>query len=145
MGFNKKESEPFFLYNVADRFRFRIALLGWYTYGDLNPIWIIYSILRIAGSQTFVSVWPRNFTWRQRSESDLAQALAFCPTVPSRHLIQRWVITKGAVWYSPESNLTTSGRDLNRHRVFGNDIFEIITTFTRDFDFDTLRSLLWQC
>ena len=43
-------------------------------------------------------------TWRHKSGSNLAQVMACCLMAPSHNLNHRWIIIKGVLWHSSESN-----------------------------------------
>ena len=43
-------------------------------------------------------------TWRHKSRSNLAQVMACCLMAPSHNLNHRWIIIKGVLWHSSESN-----------------------------------------
>ena len=45
--------------------------------------------------------------WQHRSGSTLARAMAYC-LMASHYLNRCWLIIKGVVWHSPESNFTES-------------------------------------
>ena len=50
------------------------------------------------------SLWPTDAIWCQISRSTLAPVMTCCLTAPSHYLNQCWLIFKGALWHSPESN-----------------------------------------
>ena len=56
----------------------------------------------------FNSLWPSDTIswWWHRSESALAQAMAWCLMAPSHYLKQCWLLISQVLWHSHESNLT---------------------------------------
>ena len=54
------------------------------------------------------ALWTSDANWWQRSELTLAQVMACCLKAPSHYLNQCWLITKGVLWHSNESNFTRS-------------------------------------
>ena len=48
----------------------------------------------------FISLWPSDTIWWQRSGSTLAQAMACCLTAPSHYLSQCWLIINEVQWHS---------------------------------------------
>ena len=71
------------------------------------------------------SLWPSDAIWGQRSGSTLAQVMACCLMAPSHYLNQCWLITNGALWYSPYKNFTGSAWDISSWYEFENYDFEI--------------------
>ena len=61
------------------------------------------------------SLWSSDDIWWHRSESTLAEVMA-CSL--SAHLNQCWLIIKGFLWYSPESNFTRTAHEFNPLHVF---------------------------
>ena len=57
--------------------------------------------------------------------------MAWCLTAPSHYLNQCWLITKGALWHSPECNFARRTHELNPKNVFGEYIFRTTTTYPR--------------
>ena len=70
--------------------------------GDLAELSNFYNIW----IGTFKPLWPGNATWRQRSESTLAQAMACCLTAPSHYLNKWWLITNKVQIHSFDRNFT---------------------------------------
>ena len=54
------------------------------------------------------SLAPSDFIWQHRTLSTLVQVMACCLTAPSHNLNQCWLIIKGVLWHSPESNFTSA-------------------------------------
>ena len=56
------------------------------------------------------SLWPIDATWKYRTGSTLAQAIACCLTAPTHYLIQccDWLIIKTILLYSSEIHFTKS-------------------------------------
>ena len=65
---------------------------------------------------------------RHRSRSTLDQVMAWCLTAPSTCLYQCWLITKGVLWGSPESNFPRNFHENNPKYVFGDYTFKMTTT-----------------
>ena len=62
-----------------------------------------------SGHYPLINSWnPRYVIERHRSRSTLAQIMACCQMAPSHYLNQCWLIIKGVLWHSPESNFTVS-------------------------------------
>ena len=57
-------------------------------------------------SVSFNSLWPSDAKWWHRSGWTLVQVMACCLMAPSNYLNQCWLIIKGILWHSSESNLT---------------------------------------
>ena len=51
--------------------------------------------------------------------SILDQVMICCLTAPSHYLKQCWLVIRGVMWYSPESNFTRSAHALNLYHVWG--------------------------
>ena len=64
------------------------------------------------------ALWTSDANWWQRSELTLAQVMACCLKSPSHYLNQCWLITKGVLWHSNESNFTRSAHVLDLYLVF---------------------------
>ena len=69
--------------------------------------------------------------WGHMAWSRLVQLMACCLTAPSHYLNPWWLIIKGVLWYSPESNFEISTCKLNPYHVLGNYIFKITTMSPR--------------
>ena len=50
--------------------------------------------------KVFISLWPSDAIWRQRSVLTLAQVMACCLTAPSHYLNQCWLIISEVQWHS---------------------------------------------
>ena len=85
-----------------------------------DPYFVV-NILLYALSLKFIV--PSNTIWWQRSGSTLAQVMACCLTAPSHYLNQCWLITKGFMWYSFESNFIRIAQDIESE----NYTFKIIS------------------
>ena len=77
------------------------------------------------------SLWPIDTIWRHRSGSKLSQQVACCLAVPNHCLNQCWLITKGVLWYSLQSNFTRIVHELNLQHVSRGGICQINTTSPR--------------
>ena len=77
----------------------------------------------------FNSLCPNDAIWRQRSGSALAQVMACCLTAPSHYLNQCWLIIKGVLWHSPESNFTGNAQDINAWNEFEITILKLFPHF----------------
>ena len=64
-------------------------------------------------SWSFNSLWSKDVIWRHRSGSILVQVMSCCLVAPSHYLNQCWLILKGDMWPSPESNFTKSAHGIN--------------------------------
>ena len=62
--------------------------------------------------------------------STLAEVITCCLTAPSHYLNQCWHITKGVMWFSPQSN-STSAHELNLLYVFRERTFKNNTSSPR--------------
>ena len=57
--------------------------------------------------------------------------MAFCLTAPSHYLSHYWLITKGVLQHSPESNFTRNTHELNPNKLLEDHTFKITTTTPR--------------
>ena len=64
------------------------------------------------------SSWPSDIICQHRSGLTLAQVMSHCLMTPSHYLNQCWLIIKGGLWCSSESNL------LCAHEVISKHVFE---------------------
>ena len=62
-------------------------------------------------------------------ESTLAQVKVCCLTAPSHYWTLYWLIIKGVMWHSPESNFTRSAHELNPS-MFDNYVFKNYSKIT---------------
>ena len=86
---------------------------------------------RMGHWQHINSLRPSDATWQHESGSTLAQVMACCLMAPSHYLNQCWLITKGVLWHSPESNFTGNAQDITLKNEFENYNFKIINPFPR--------------
>ena len=63
--------------------------------------------------------------------STLAEIMTWCQTAPSHHLNQSWLIFKGVLRHSSESNFTRGAQELNRLTCVWRLTFRNTTTFLR--------------
>ena len=71
------------------------------------------------------SLGPSDTTWRQRSGTTLAQAMAWCLTALSHHLNQCLLIITHALWHSPQGNSIRNAQDIYPWHAFENCYFHI--------------------
>ena len=64
------------------------------------------------------SLWPSDAIWQHPSGSTLAQIMACCLMATSHYLNQCWLIIKGVLWHSPETNVTRCAYELNLQHLF---------------------------
>ena len=57
--------------------------------------------------------------------------MACCLTAPSHYLNFYWLIIKGVLWHSPESNVMKRAQELDLYNVFRDCTFKITTTSPR--------------
>ena len=55
-----------------------------------------------------IIIWPSDAIWWHGPGSTLAQVMACCLKAPSHYLHQCWLIFKGVLWHSLESNIAIS-------------------------------------
>ena len=60
----------------------------------------------------FNTLWPTDIIWWHRSGPTFAQEMACCLMAPSHYLNQCWLIIKGIVWPSTQSNFVRSAHEL---------------------------------
>ena len=68
--------------------------------------------------QKVISLWPNDAIWKPRSGLILAQLIACCLKASSHYLNQCWLIIKGVLWHSSESNIPRNGLRLYLLHVF---------------------------
>ena len=56
----------------------------------MSALWSVYSL------------WPSDHIWLHRSESTLAQVMAWCLMAPSHYLNQCWLFISKVLWHSSE-------------------------------------------
>ena len=66
-----------------------------------------------AKAQCVNSLCPGDAIWRHKSGPTLDQVMACCLMAPSHYLNQCWLIIKGVLWHSPESNFTGNAQDIS--------------------------------
>ena len=68
-------------------------------------IWspILQSNIPLYNKSYFNSLWPCDRIWWHRSESTLAQVMAWCLQAANHCLRQCWLITSGVLWHSLNS------------------------------------------
>ena len=55
---------------------------------------------------SWVSLWPSDTIWRQRTGLTLVQVMACCLTATSHYLNQCWLIISKVQWHSSDGNFT---------------------------------------
>ena len=74
----------------------------------------VCEMARILSRPQYVnSLWPSDTIWRHKSESTLAQVMAWCLTAPSHYLNQCWLIISKFQWHSSECNFTRDTSAIN--------------------------------
>ena len=61
------------------------------------------------------TLWPSEAMWWHVSVAMLDQVMVCCLTAPSHYLNQCWLIIKGVLWHSPDSNFTQSTTRVPSH------------------------------
>ena len=83
------------------------------TWDEFNSSWF-----KVSGNtrwncyHLFNSLWPTDIIWWHRSGPTFAQEMACCLMAPSHYLNQCWLIIKGIVWPSTQSNFMRSAHEL---------------------------------
>ena len=78
----------------------------------------------------YLTLWPSDTIWRQRSGSILAQVMACCLTAPSHYLNQCWLIISEVQWHSYKDNFTYAST-INHWNLFQNCKSRISFKFPR--------------
>ena len=73
------------------------------------------------------SLGPSDATWRQRTESTLAQVMACCLTAPSHYLNQCWLIISKFLWHPSEGITLRKSEETNQLNKIENYIFKIVS------------------
>ena len=74
------------------------------------------------------SLWTTVTKWRHRSQSTLAQVMAWCRQAPCHYLNQCWYFINEVQCHSSESDFTASGQATILYNEFENHTFNITAT-----------------
>ena len=73
-------------------------------------------MIKLTVANLFNSLWYSDAIWWHNSESILVQSIACCSMPSYHHLNQCWIIIKGTLWHSPESNFTRNAKKFYPYR-----------------------------
>ena len=77
------------------------------------------------------SLWPSDPIWWHRSESTLAQVMAWCHQAPSNYLNQCWHLISEVLWHLPERKFTVIAQAIILYNKHENYIIKITAASPR--------------